>query len=76
MIEMHRLNGEPFWVNHNLIETMEKTPDTVLRLTTENRYIVKESIEEVVEKIVQFNRRIFTHRNHPNLEYRDSEKEA
>lgn len=58
MIELHRLNGEAFWVNHTLIELMERTPDTVIRLTTDNRYIVKEKVEEVIEKIIEFNARI------------------
>jgi len=58
MIELHRLNGEPFWVNHNLIEIIEKTPDTVIRLTTEKRYVVAEKVEEIIEKIIEFNGKV------------------
>jgi flagellar protein FlbD len=58
MVVLHRLNGSELIINANHIETVEKTPDTVILLTTERRYVVKESVEEVIEKVVQFNRSI------------------
>lgn len=59
MIEVSRLNGSKFFVNPSLIETMEETPDTVLRLTTDKKLIVKEKSAEIVSKIISYNRRIF-----------------
>ncbi|MGL4370494.1 MAG: flagellar FlbD family protein [Spirochaetota bacterium] len=58
MIILHRLNGSEIVINSQHIETVEKTPDTVILLTTEKRYIVKESVEEVIDKVIEFNSRI------------------
>lgn len=58
MIELTRLNGKKFFLNVDLIETIEPTPDTVIKLTNEKTYIVKESPLEVVDKIVAYKRRI------------------
>ena len=58
MIILHRLNGSELIINSQHIETVEKTPDTVILLTTEKRYIVKESVDEVIEKVIEFNSRI------------------
>ncbi len=59
MIKVHRMNGEEFWINHNKIEVMERVHNTILRLDDDKRYVVQESIEDVVEKIRDFNRSIF-----------------
>jgi len=58
MIEVHRLNNSAFYINHNLIELVEALPDTVITLTTEKKYIVKESPEDITRKIIEFERRI------------------
>jgi len=59
MIELSRLNGKVFYLNHNLIEIFEETPDTVIKLTDGTKYVVREKIVEMLEKIVAFNRQIF-----------------
>jgi flagellar protein FlbD len=59
MIKVHRLKGDEFYINHRLIESIEQTPDTVLRLTTDKKYVVKESPEEIVRLIRNFDREIF-----------------
>ena len=59
MILLHRLKGEPVYINHRLIETMEKSSDTVLALTNERRYIVKESPAEILDLIREFESQIF-----------------
>lgn len=59
MIELSRLNGKVFFLNHNLIEIFEATPDTVIKLTDGTKYVVRESTAEMLEKIVTFNRQIF-----------------
>lgn len=56
MIELHRLNGELFWLNSDMIETVEVTPDSVLRLFNGHRYIVRETPAEICDKIVAFRR--------------------
>ena len=59
MITLHRLNGDQFSLNANNIEIIEEKPDTTITLTNEKKYIVKEAMEEVLEKVVQYQRKIF-----------------
>lgn len=59
MIIVSRLNGSEYYLNPALIETMEETPDTVIHLTTDKNVIVKESAEVIVERIIEYNRKIF-----------------
>ena len=48
MIVVHRLNGTEFVLNDNHIETIEETPDSVITLTNDRKYIVTESAEEII----------------------------
>lgn len=59
MIDLHRLNGEVFTLNPLHIELMESTPDTVITLTNDRKYIVKETIPEIITMIKEYNREIF-----------------
>lgn len=54
MISLHRLNKEEFLLNADLIETIESTPDTMISLTTGKKIIVRDGIEDVVGKIINF----------------------
>ena len=54
MIRLKRLNGKEFVVNCDLIEFIESTPDTVVTLVSGNKFVVRESIEEVIDKVVQY----------------------
>lgn len=54
MIELHRLNGEAFLLNSDMIETIDVTPDTVLRLLNGHRYLVREKVRDVYKKIIAF----------------------
>jgi flagellar protein FlbD len=56
MIELHRLNGELFLLNSDMIETIDITPDTVVRLVNGHRYVVKEHYRDVRNAVVQFRR--------------------
>ena len=58
MIDVTRLNGKNFVLNAELIEVMEETPDTVITLTTGHKYLVKESVAEVLDKIYAYKRKI------------------
>lgn len=58
MIDLHRLNGEVFTLNPQHIELMESTPDTVITLINDRKYIVKEKIPEIIAMIKEFNRDI------------------
>lgn len=58
MIRVTRLNSSPLILNSDLIEHIEATPDTVITLTTGQSVRVRESADEVVERIVAFRRDI------------------
>jgi len=58
MITLTKLNMQAFVINSDLIETIEHTPDTVVTLTTGNKYVVKESSQEIINEIIEYKRRI------------------
>jgi flagellar protein FlbD len=58
MIRLTRLNHVAIVLNSDLIEHIDVTPDTVITLTTGQILRVRETAEEVVERIVEFRRRI------------------
>jgi len=58
MVHLTRLNRTKFVLNSNLIEHIQATPDTVIVLTTGNNFRVLETPEEVIERIVAYQRRI------------------
>lgn len=51
MIKLTRLNGKQFWLNEELIEMLEETPDVVLTLTNGHKYVVKEAASVVNDLI-------------------------
>ena len=54
MIHLTRLNQLPLVVNADLIEHIEMTPDTVIFLTTGQKILVRESANEIIEKVICF----------------------
>ena len=58
MIQLTRLNHIPLILNSDLIEHIEVTPDTVITLTTGQRFMVLEAADDVVEKVIAFRRSI------------------
>jgi flagellar protein FlbD len=59
MIELHHgREKRPLFVNSDLIETVEATPDTVITLTTGKKLIVLETPAELVALVVEFRRRL------------------
>lgn len=59
MIELTNLNGVPFVLNCNLIETIESIPETKVTLTTGKYFLVNEVSEVIIKKIIAYNRQIF-----------------
>lgn len=58
MVKVTRFDGSQFYVNAEIIESIEETPDTVLTLTTHRKVVVRESAQAVVEQIIQYRRQI------------------
>ncbi|MCB2198251.1 flagellar FlbD family protein [bacterium] len=58
MIHVSRLDDSDLIVNSDMIEFVESTPDTIVTLTDGKKLLVKETPEEIVERIVAFRRRV------------------
>lgn len=58
MIGLTRINHVPLVLNSDLIEHIEVTPDTVISLTNGQKFMVLESAEEVVARVIEFRRSI------------------
>jgi uncharacterized protein YlzI (FlbEa/FlbD family) len=54
MIEVTRLNGNPMLVNSDLIKIAEASPDTMLTLIHGEKLIVRESCQEILDKILAY----------------------
>ncbi|RBY95164.1 flagellar protein FlbD [Blastococcus sp. TF02-8] len=54
MIRVTRLNGDQFALNPDLIEKVEGHPDTVAFLVDGTKYVVKESVDEVLQEIREY----------------------
>ena len=54
MILVTRLNGHPVALNCDLIERAEATPDTVLTLVDGTKYLLEDSVEEIIAKVREF----------------------
>jgi flagellar protein FlbD len=60
VIRVTRLNGEQFALNPDLIERVEAHPDTVAFLVDGTKYVVKESVDELIQEIREFRAGILT----------------
>ncbi|OGR88647.1 MAG: hypothetical protein A3J74_05425 [Elusimicrobia bacterium RIFCSPHIGHO2_02_FULL_57_9] len=58
MITLHKLNGTPIVINAELIESLEIGQETVVALATGNRFLVRESAEEITQKVVEYRKKI------------------
>lgn len=55
MIRLTRLNGQEIVVNAELIESIEaQTLNTVISLTNGNKILVKETVKEIIDKIINY----------------------
>ncbi|WP_027629538.1 flagellar FlbD family protein [Ruminiclostridium cellobioparum] len=54
MIRLTKLNRSSFVLNCELIETVESTPDTVISTINCKKYVVLESVDEVIDKVIQY----------------------
>jgi flagellar protein FlbD len=60
MIQVTRINRTPLVLNSDLIEHVEATPDTVISLTNGQKFMVLESADEVIRKVIRFRKEIQT----------------
>ena len=58
MINLKRLNNKEVVINDDMIESMESKPDTIITMYNGNKIVVKESLSEVIEKVVEYRQKI------------------
>jgi flagellar protein FlbD len=58
MIRLTRINRVPLVLNSDLIEHIEITPDTVVSLTNGQKFVVLESADEIIRRVVSFRRQL------------------
>jgi flagellar protein FlbD len=75
MIRLTRINRIPLVINCDLIEHIEVTPDTVVSLTTGQKFMVLETADEVIDLVVGFRRRISTEAPSAVVTFNDAERE-
>ncbi|NLM74101.1 MAG: flagellar FlbD family protein [Clostridiaceae bacterium] len=54
MITVTRFNKTQFVINADWIETVESTPDTVITLTNGKKFVVAETVEEVIDLVIKY----------------------
>jgi flagellar protein FlbD len=54
MIQLTRLNNQVLVLNADLVKFVEQSPDTVITLVNGEKFIVRESVDEVVARILKF----------------------
>jgi flagellar protein FlbD len=58
MILLTRLNGQPFVMNAEKIRYVESTPDTIVCCESGEKLMVRESLQEVMRKAIDYARTI------------------
>lgn len=58
VLSVTRLDGSPIVLNADLIESIEAVPDTMIALTTHRKITVRESVPQVVELVIAYQRTI------------------
>ena len=60
MIKLTRTSGKEFVLNADLIEEVQETPDTVITLTNGKKLLVKDSADDIINKVVDYQQEIKT----------------
>lgn len=58
MIVLTKMNHDKFLVNHLQIECIELIPETKVVMMNRSYYLVRETAEEIVEKIAEYNAKV------------------
>ncbi|AGK97766.1 flagellar FlbD family protein [Clostridium pasteurianum] len=59
MIKLTGMNHKEIVINSDNIEKIEEVPETVITLMNGNKYLVEETADEVIDKIILFKKRIY-----------------
>ena len=58
MIKVSRLNGKEYFINPHQIESIEINPDTTLLMLSGKHVVVLEKVDEVIDRIIEYRKRI------------------
>ncbi|EYE88802.1 endoflagellar protein [Fervidicella metallireducens AeB] len=60
MILLTALNNKVFYLNCDMFEKIEVTPDTVITLSNGKKFVVLETPEEIIKRIIDFRKKYMT----------------
>lgn len=58
MIQVSKLNGDKYWINPHMIESMEAAPDLTLTMLSGTKIVIADKSDELIEKIIAYRRLI------------------
>jgi len=58
MVKVTRLNGTEYYINPHQIESIEIRPDTTLLMLSGKHVVVREKVEAIIERIIEYRCRI------------------
>lgn len=60
MVTLTRITGSTFALNPDLIERVDRTPDTVITLVDGTKYLVRESLDDVVALVIEYRAKLIS----------------
>lgn len=60
MIRLTAVNNKEFIINAELIEKIEDVPESLITLSNGKKYLVLEPIDEIINKVIEYKRKIYT----------------
>lgn len=63
MIAVTQLNGRQYWINPHMIESIDSNPDVTLNMLSGKHVIVRETPQDIIERIVEYRKRIGAFKN-------------
>ena len=58
MTKLTKISGDEFVLNADIIKFLEETPDTVITLLSNEKIIVKESLDEIIRRVIVYSRAV------------------
>jgi flagellar protein FlbD len=58
VILVTRFDGSTFYINAELIRSIEHTPDTVITLTSDYKIVVRDTAEQILDRILQYQKQV------------------
>ena len=56
MIKLTRFDGSEVAVNAELVKFVEAAPDTIVTLTSDQKLLVLETVDEIIERVIDYKR--------------------